>query len=121
MHEGKKWTCRECDYQTTTNDSIARHQRAIKEGTRDLINFLAISGDSKHFSFFSGKNPKKMTHLGAGGGVPQICVHPISYFLCDLKPHKKFQYPTITPSGRKVTWQKREKRKNAVNSGHLVP
>ena len=28
----------------------------------------------------------------------------------------------ITPSGRKVTWQKKERKKNnAVNSGHLVP
>ena len=40
----------------------------------------------------------------------------------DLKPYTKFRNPTITPSGRKVTRQKEErKRKNAVNSGHLVP
>ena len=26
-----------------------------------------------------------------------------SNFLCDLKPHSKFQKPTITPSGRKVS------------------
>ena len=27
----------------------------------------------------------------------------------------------MTPSGRKVTTSEREKRKNAINSGHLVP
>ena len=31
-----------------------------------------------------------------------------------LKPHNKFQNPTITPSGRKVTVGE----KNTVNSGH---
>ena len=54
-------------------------------------------------------------------GVPQISFHPKSYFFDDLKPHAKFQNPTITPSGRKVTWVKERKRNNAVNSGHLVP
>ena len=47
--------------------------------------------------------------------------HPKSYYFCELKPHAKFQNPTITPSGKKVTQAEREKReereKNAVNSG----
>ena len=52
-----------------------------------LINFLAISGDSKHFLFFS---EKKRTNrpLEAGCG-PQIFVYPKSYFFCDFKPHAK--------------------------------
>ena len=45
-----------------------------------LINCFAISGDSKHFSFFS-KKPKK------------------SHFLCHFKPDTKFQNPMITLSG----------------------
>ena len=33
----------------------------------------------------------------------------------------KFQKPMRTPSGRKVTQAEREREKNAINSGHLVP
>ena len=47
--------------------------------------------------------------------------YPKSYFFGDLKPHAKFWNPMITPSWRKVSVGEREKRKNAVNSGHLVP
>ena len=55
-------------------------------------------------------------------GVLQIksCMNEMS----DLKPNTKFQNPTIISSGRKVSvGEKREKkeRKNAFNSGHLVP
>ena len=46
---------------------------------------------------------------------------PPLIFFCDLKPHAKFQNPTITPSGRKVSVGEEEREKNAVNSGHLVP
>jgi hypothetical protein len=71
------------------------------------------------FGFFSRKNPQKNDPRGAAGSpiffLPQIL------FLCDLKPHAKFQNPTITPSGRKVTRKKERKRNNAVSSGHLVP
>ena len=52
-------------------------------------------------------------------------LNPKYVFLGDLKPHAKFQNPMITPSGRKVSEaeerKKVRKRKNAVNSGHLVP
>ena len=48
-------------------------------------------------------------------------VDPQFYFWGDFKPHAKFGNPTITPSGRKVTTSEDRKRKNAVNSGHLVP
>jgi hypothetical protein len=52
---------------------------------------------------------------------PTNFFNPNSFF-CDLKPHAKFRNPTITPSGRKVTvGEEREKSKNGVNSGHLVP
>jgi hypothetical protein len=43
--------------------------------------------------------------------VPQIFVHPKSYFFCDLKPYAKFHNPTITPSGRKVTRQRERKKR----------
>ena len=45
------------------------------------------------------------------GGVPQMFSHPKSYFFCDLKPHAKFQDPTITPSWRKVSGGEEEERK----------
>ena len=48
--------------------------------------------------------------MGAGG-VPQTRVHPKFYFFCDLKPHPKFQNPTITPSGRKVAQAEEEERR----------
>jgi hypothetical protein len=55
-------------------------------------------------------------------GSPNL-FSPQILFFCDFKPLNKFQNTTITPSGRKVARQKREreKRKNVVNSGHLVP
>ena len=53
--------------------------------------------------------------------MPTIVYHK-SYFFCEVKPHAKFQNPTITPSGRKVTsGEEREREKNAINSGHFVP
>jgi hypothetical protein len=41
-------------------------------------------------------------------------------FLCDLKPHKQIQNPTITPYGRKISVWEERKRKIAINSGHLI-
>ena len=50
---------------------------------------------------------------------------PQIVFWGELNPHVKYYNPMITHSGRKVTQAEREKkerkRKNAVNSGHLVP
>ena len=74
-----------------------------------LTNFLVISGDSKHFSFFP-KKPKKSTP-GVQGGGPPILFQPQILFFCDLKSHAKFWNPTITPSGRKVTTSERRRRK----------
>ena len=68
---------------------------------KNLFIFLAISGDSKHFSFFS-KKPKKLTPWGACEAPPEFCFHPKSYIFGDLKPHAKFRNSTITPSGRKI-------------------
>jgi hypothetical protein len=66
-----------------------------------LINFLTISGDSKHFSGFSEeKNLKNRPPRG-----PQIL------FFCELKPGAKYQNPVITPSGRKVTRAEEEREK----------
>ena len=50
-------------------------------------------------------------HMSERGGKKN-CVRPKSYFLCDFKPHAKFQNPTITLSGRKVTRHKERKREN---------
>jgi hypothetical protein len=36
---------------------------------------------------------------------------PKSYSFCDLKPHAKFQIPTLTPSGRKVMAAEEERKK----------
>ena len=66
------------------------------------INFLAILGDSKHFSGFL---------------VPQIFFLTTNLiFFYELKPHARFRNPTITPSGSKVSEGERER-----DSGHLVP
>ena len=32
MHEGKKYPCRECDYQATVNGTSTKHQRALHAG-----------------------------------------------------------------------------------------
>ena len=52
----------------------------VKKLKQFLINFLAISGNSKHFSVFSGKKPKQ-SPPGAGG-VPRFFSLPqILFFL----------------------------------------
>ena len=43
---------------------------------------------------------------------------PKSYFLCDLKPHAKFQNPTITPSWRKVSEGKEREEKKLNMTAH---
>ena len=40
---------------------------------------------------------------------------PKSYICRELKPHGKFQNPTITPSGRKVTQGEREEEEKIVD------
>jgi hypothetical protein len=46
----------------------------VKKSENLLINFLAISGDYKPFSFFLlKKNPEK-----TGMGVPQFLFHPVN-------------------------------------------
>jgi hypothetical protein len=78
---------------------------------------LAILGT---FCFFK-KKLRKLPTLGAGGGAQFFSLTQNLIFCCELKPHAKFRNPTITPSGRKVTLEeRRRRRKNAVNSGHLV-
>ena len=53
---------------TSGNFSAQVSGRGVKS-----IDFLAISGDSKHFSFFSEKTDPP-------GASPQIFVNPKSYF-----------------------------------------
>ena len=52
-----------------------------------------------------------MTPRGADWGPP-IFFPPLffCFVFCDWKPHNKFQNPTITPSGRKVTQAERRER-----------
>jgi hypothetical protein len=73
------------------------------------VNFLAISGDSKHFSFFPEKNPKKVEPLGQG--CPTYFFYAKCYLFCDLKPHIEIRNPMINPSERKVTTSEREKER----------
>jgi hypothetical protein len=54
------------------------------------------------------KSPNKSTPGGQDG--PTNFFYSKSYLFCNLKPHAKFQNPTITPSGRKVTGAEREKK-----------
>ena len=61
-----------------------------------IFNFLAISGNFKHFFFWS-----IFLKILNSGGV-QSFLNLKSYFFCELKPHAKFRYPRTTPSGRKV-------------------
>ena len=70
----------------------------------------------------SGRWDKKIEKLSDSKHL-SFCVHPKSYFLGDLKLHAKFHNTMITSSGRTVTAaeRKKEREKNDVNSGHLVP
>jgi hypothetical protein len=77
---------------------------------KNAINCLTCSGDSKHFLFKQTKNLKNHPPGGLGG-VPRILLHPNSYFFCDSRPHIKFQNPTLTPSGRKISRQKERREK----------
>ena len=79
-----------------------------------LINFLAISSDSKHFLLFQNKS----TPPGQGG--PPNLFSPQILFFCDLKPHAKFQNPTITPSGRKVSVGEERERKKEKKTPLIV-
>ena len=56
-------------------NTIGVFQRTCLGEWESMINFPAISGDSKHFSFFQ-KNTKKSTPGGGGGKF----FHPKSYF-----------------------------------------
>ena len=67
----------------------------------------------KHINFALDRFAERKIFYPVLQGSPPNLFHPKCYFLCDLKPHAKFQKPTITPSGRK------EREQNGVNSGHL--
>ena len=49
---------------------------------------------------------------GGGGGWSPFFVGLESLYCCELGAHAKFENPTITPSGRKVT--------QAVKSGYMA-
>ena len=63
----------------------------------DKVTFKDIP--KSYFSFFSTKELKNRPNEGEG--VLQICYHPKSYFVGELKPNATFQNTKITPSGRK--------------------
>ena len=68
------------------------------------INFLAISGDSKHFSFFPEKKP-------GGQGLKTSCKI--------WEPYDNSFWEKSNPAEEREI-EERKERKNAVNSGHLV-
>ena len=53
-------------------------------------------------------------------GDLQIFLHLKSYFVCEFKPHAKFQKHMTTPSGKKVTQAERKKEKNTIIRGHYI-
>ena len=77
----------------TLHSAPHRHQRKCFWGGVNKI-FLSIFSPLK----------------GARGG-PQKFVSPQILFFCDWQPHAKFENPTITPSGRKVTAAERREKK----------
>jgi hypothetical protein len=80
--------------------------------------FLPFQAIISTFLFFRKKPPKKATPGGTGGS-PKFCFTPNPIFVCDLKPHAKFQNPRITHSGRKVTGMEREKKERKKNASRL--
>jgi hypothetical protein len=60
-------------------------------------------------SHFILSKKKKNDPQGAGGSTK--VVSPQIFIFCNLKPKAKLHNPTLTPSGRKVTQQKREREK----------
>jgi hypothetical protein len=83
-----------------------------------LINILAISGDSKHFSFCSQKNMKNRPP-GGQTGSPKFVSPQILCFLW-VKTPCKISEPYINPFWEKNNMgRKKKKKKNAVKSGHL--
>ena len=100
----------------TLHSAPHRHQR---KG----VHFLAISGNSKHFLFFSRKNIK--IHPTGGRGGPPNLFSPLIKKMLWLKTPCKISEPYDNRFWEKSRWsrereRKKEKKKNAVNSGHLI-
>ena len=53
-------------------------------------------------------------------GDPQFVFHHKANVFCELKPHANFQKPMMTPSGRKVTEEERERRKKDKKTPLIV-
>ena len=87
---------------TSGNLLVHVSERGVKK-IEKFRRFLSL------FIFSRKKNLKIDT---PGARVPPFFCTPNLIFLCDLKPHAKFQNPTITPSGRKVTGSEKKERKN---------
>ena len=71
-----------------------------------IINFNKTSG----WQMWVWITSPDILQWGWQGGSSNNFFYPKSYFFCELKPHAKFQNPTISPSGIKVTWLKKEKQ-----------
>ena len=63
------------------NFSAQVSERGVKKVDKFLINFLAISGDSKHFSGVFRRNPKKSTPRGAGGSPKFLITLNLIFFV----------------------------------------
>ena len=84
----------------------------FEETTKDVLHFWG-EWDFNGQKFIS---ISMLVWITAYLGVPQIFFRPKYFFVCDLKPHAKFQNLTITPSGRKVSQWEGEKRPLIVNT-----
>ena len=89
-----------------------RHREMCQSSKGSFIHFVINEGGRGFAKVLQLKKTKKKQLRLALMGGPHYCV-------CELKPHAKSWNPRITTSGRKVSEAER-KRKNAVNSRHLV-
>ena len=85
-----------------------------------LVKFLAISGNSKHFSCYQ-KKTKKLTPPQRGGqGGPQSLFSPRILIFLWLKTPCNISKPYDNPFWGENNGGRKRERKNSVNSGHFV-
>ena len=79
----------------------------------EMFSLMVDGGPSFGSSMFRPESEDPHRHqwgrkIISKGDVPRIL------FFCELKPHAKFKNPTITPSERKVTRQKEERKTKLI-------